>query len=125
MNSSTTKAGGGGQRILLVEDEENVRTVVTQMLELHGFVVVAAEDAFGALSACRGSVPFDLMLTDIVMPTMTGIELSAAVRKMSPQVRTVYMSAYHDEDLDDRTPRLQKPFTSHELYSTLDDALLR
>lgn len=108
------------RRILLVEDEEVVRDVVTMMLEQHGFEVVAVEDALAALSACRGSTPFDLLLTDLVMPTMNGVELAAAVQEQAPRTRVVYMSGYSAEDVTDSTPRVQKPFTSSELLSTLE-----
>jgi two-component system, cell cycle sensor histidine kinase and response regulator CckA len=111
------------RRILLVEDEEVVRDVVTMMLEQHGFEVVAVEDALAALSACRGSVPFDLLLTDLVMPTMNGVELAAAVQDQAPHTRVVYMSGYSAEDVTDSTPRVQKPFTSGELLETLERVL--
>lgn len=113
----------GTRRILLVEDEEVVRDVVTMMLQQHGFEVVAVEDALAALSACRGSQPFDLLLTDLVMPTMNGVELAAAVQEQAPRTRVVYMSGYSAEDVTDSTPRVQKPFTSAELLSTLERVL--
>src|SRR6185503_345586 len=103
------------RRILLVEDEEVVRDVVTMMLEQHGFEVVAVEDALAALSACRGTNSFDLLLTDLVMPTMNGVELAAAVQEQAPRTRVDYMSGYYAEDVTDSTPRVQKPFTSGEL----------
>jgi CheY-like chemotaxis protein len=109
-------------RILLVEDEEVVRDVVMMMLEQHGFQVVAVEDALAALSACRNE-QFDLLLTDLVMPSMNGVELAAAVREQAPSTRVVYMSGYSADDVVDSNPRVQKPFTSGELISTLERTL--
>jgi two-component system cell cycle sensor histidine kinase/response regulator CckA len=110
-------------RILLVEDEEVVRDVVTMMLEQHGFEVVAVEDALTALSACQSGEQFDLLLTDLVMPSMNGVELAAAVREQAPSTRVVYMSGYSAEDVVDSNPRVQKPFTSGELIAALETSL--
>jgi len=93
------------------------------MLEQHGFEVVAVEDALAALSACRGGEHFDLLLTDLVMPSMNGVELAAAVREQAPSTRVVYMSGYSAEDVVDSNPRVQKPFTSAELIAALDASL--
>jgi CheY-like chemotaxis protein len=110
-------------RVLLVEDEEVVRDVVTMMLEQHGYDVVAVEDALAALSECRSGAHFDVLLTDLVMPSMNGVELAAAVQEQAPGTRVVYMSGYSAEDVTDSTPRVQKPFTSGELLSTLEQVL--
>lgn len=110
-------------RILLVEDEEVVRDVVTMMLEQHGYNVVAVEDALAALAECRAGSHFDVLLTDLVMPSMNGVELAAAVQEQAPATRVVYMSGYSAEDVTDSTPRVQKPFTSGELLSTLEQVL--
>ena len=110
-------------RVLLVEDEEVVRDVVAMMLEQHGYDVVAVEDALAALSECRAGGRFDILLTDLVMPSMNGVELAAAVQEQAPGTRIVYMSGYSAEDVTDSTPRVQKPFTSSELLSTLEQVL--
>lgn len=110
-------------RVLLVEDEEVVRDVVAMMLEQHGYDVLAVEDAIAALSACRRGEHFDILLTDLVMPSMNGVELAAAVQELAPTTRVVYMSGYSAEDVTDSTPRVQKPFTSAELLSTLERVL--
>lgn len=123
MSAAAATETGRARRVLLVEDEEVVRDVVTMMLEQHGFEVVAVEDALEALSACRSGDRFDLLLTDLVMPSMNGVELAAAVREQAPTTRVVYMSGYSAEDVVDSNPRVQKPFTSGELLAALESSL--
>jgi CheY-like chemotaxis protein len=109
-------------RVLLVEDEEVVRDVVAMMLEQHGYDVLAVEDAIAALSACRRGERFDILLTDLVMPSMNGVELAAVVQELAPSTRVVYMSGYSAEDVTDSAPRVQKPFTSAQLLDALTRA---
>ena len=103
----------GPQRILLVEDEPVVRSLVRQMLASGGYDVVEAEDGRVALAraqACEG--PIDLLLTDVVMPHMSGHELAARLRSRHPETRVLYTSGYTDSGgvLAEGEHFLQKPF---------------
>ena len=112
----------GHERVLLVEDEPDVRDVTASLLQRFGYVVTSTPDAVSALDAFRAAItPFDLVLTDIVMPGMSGWELFERVRAESATQRVLFMSGYSDEVLADHgvvkssIPLLAKPFTSNEL----------
>lgn len=119
----TNLDAAGSRRVLLVEDEEVVRDVVAAMLERSGFEVVAVDQARAALDLCKDGTRFDLLLTDLVMPNMNGVELAAAVQAHLPATRVVYMSGYSADDVDVSTPRIQKPFTRAQLVETIATAL--
>ena len=88
--------GGAVPRILVVDDEPAARTLVTKALVADGYAVVAAEDGIQALEALAKS-PFDMVLTDIVMPGIDGIELALKVAKDFPDTAILLMSGYPDE----------------------------
>ncbi len=88
--------GGAIPRILVVDDEPAARTLVTKALVADGYAVVAAEDGLQALEALARS-PFDMVLTDIVMPGIDGIELALKVAKDFPDTAILLMSGYPDE----------------------------
>ena len=88
--------GGAVPRILVVDDEPAARTLVTKALVADGYAVVAAEDGMQALEALAKS-PFDMVLTDIVMPGIDGIELALKVAKDFPDTAILLMSGYPDE----------------------------
>jgi DNA-binding NtrC family response regulator len=109
----------GCETILLVEDEEAVRTVTQRILERNGYRVLAAQtpgDALLLQEQEAGQV--HLLLTDIVMPRMTGVELATRLLDRWPAMKVLYMSGYTDSSLTSHdVPRtgaafLQKPFTS-------------
>ena len=111
----------GRERVLLVEDEPVVRNLVHRMLERNGYDVVEAEDGAAALEQARGLAPIDLLLTDVVMPNMSGRELADRIREIHPETLVLYTSGYTDtaiigeDELGDRTQFLQKPFGMTEL----------
>jgi DNA-binding response OmpR family regulator len=81
--------------ILLAEDEEGVRAFVRQVLEHAGHTVVVAADADAAERLFRADPGrFDLLLTDVLMPGRTGMELAAAVRAARPDLRVLFMSGF-------------------------------
>ncbi len=115
-------AGGGDltsgcERILLVEDEGDLREMASEALELAGYEVVAAEDGESALELCRGGADFQLLLTDVVMPGMSGGELAQRIRSTRREARVLYMSGYNDDAIVrqgvsvDEASFIQKPFT--------------
>ncbi len=112
----------GDERILLVEDEPDVREVAAAMLARNGYDVVPVPDGAAALEVWRTAIePFALVLTDIVMPGISGWELGEQIKALSPDQRVLFMSGYSDEVLADHgvvessIPLLQKPFTSADL----------
>ena len=124
----------GTETVLLVEDEVVVRRLVAELLESDGYTVLQAGDGPSALELLRrhpGAV--DLLVTDVVMPGMSGPEVVQAVTAMRPGTHVLYTSGYTDTALDHHgvlepgTAFLQKPFGSQELLRSvralLDDAV--
>ncbi|HSS49167.1 MAG TPA: ATP-binding protein [Thermoanaerobaculia bacterium] len=118
----------GSETILLVEDEDEVRTVLNQILVSKGYRVLQASSGEEALILSRlhrGAV--HVLLTDVTMPEMKGPELAQRLRAERPQTRVVFMSGYNDEELSDGGPAspvcLQKPFSPQVLGEALRAAL--
>jgi len=122
--------GGGKETILIVEDAEALRLLVRELLEGAGYTVLDAEAPDKALSLLQ-STPghIHLVLTDMVMPRMSGQELARRVAALKPEARVVFMSGYSDQAIEDQgglepgTPFLQKPFTLDALMRTIRGAL--
>ncbi len=112
----------GTETVLLVEDEEAVRALATQVLRGLGYEVWQARNGAEALDLVRTSArPLSLLVTDVVMPQMSGAELVHRVREVHPGVRALFISGYSNEAiardgvLGPRTAYLQKPFTPEDL----------
>ena len=89
---------GRGGTILLVEDSDVVRDVIVRMLEADGFTVLPASCGEDALSVSRREdVSIDLLLTDIVMPEMGGVELADRLERERPGMRILFMTGYAEE----------------------------
>ncbi len=122
---------GGRERILVVEDEEQVReTVVEQLLSLGYTVHHAAGGTDGLAIAEQQPAPFDLVLTDVVMPgPYSGRELADAILGKWPATKIVFMSGYTQDAMRNHggitggTPLLSKPFSKRELAQTIRQAL--
>jgi CheY-like chemotaxis protein len=117
---------GPQARILVVEDEEVVRELVRSALERRGHEVTVARDGAEALRLCAdGERAFDLILTDVVMPQLNGVELAERLSVLRPALRVVFMSGYTRGTIDERMllqpgrAFLQKPFTVAELLQTV------
>jgi two-component system, cell cycle sensor histidine kinase and response regulator CckA len=120
----------GGETILLVEDDPAVRRMAAEILLNAGYRVLAAPSGADALCmAVKHEGPLDLLLTDVVMPGMTGPELARQFLSQFPHLRTVYLSGYTDDAIEKhgvrgRTVRvLQKPFTHESLAQCVREAL--
>ena len=115
-----------GARLLLVDDDLDVRVVTGALLEELGGVVIEAESGAAALLALR-TRQVDLVLADLTMPNMTGIELAAEVAKLAPDLPVVLMTGYGPDALADPGPHirgtLQKPFRAETLAEALAGAL--
>jgi CheY-like chemotaxis protein len=107
-------------RILVAEDDEAVRTFVTRALEQRGFQVTAANDGLQALE-CLKEGPFDLLVTDIVMPGLDGIGLALKVTRDHPDLPVLLMTGYSAErqrahNLDELIAEVVvKPFTLKQI----------
>jgi PAS domain S-box-containing protein len=127
-----TAPPAGAGTVLLVEDEDAVRAFAARVLARCGYRVVEARNGREALNAAlRPEEPIDLVLTDVVMPEMSGTELARRVRVVRPDVPVAYMTGYADEDvvrhgaLPAGTLLLQKPFTGEALAGLVQEALQR
>ena len=107
----------------MVDDEEDIRTVVRQMLAAEGYVVLDAEDPNQALRLA-GQQHVDLLLTDVVMPLMRGTELAQRVLAVVPSVKVLLMSAYKVAEIAaSGHPFLAKPFTPEALLGRVREIL--
>jgi PAS domain S-box-containing protein len=108
----------GTETILLVEDEEIVRNLVCEILTSNGYNVLEASSGKAALSICDTfSEPIHMLLTDVIMPNMSGGQVADLVMKMRPEIKVLYISGYADDSIthavfyDSDTAFLEKPFT--------------
>lgn len=121
----------GSRAVLLVDDDDTVRRAVARLVQRLGYTVQDTGDPAHALALLAGSdPPVELLLTDLTMPTMTGIALAAAARAQRPTLRVVLMTGMVDTVHADAaraqgvTHVIQKPFSQHELEAALRDALV-
>jgi two-component system cell cycle sensor histidine kinase/response regulator CckA len=89
----------GGGRILLVEDEDTVRAVAERALTRQGYNVVTAADGDEGLEQIRNDGGFDLVVSDVVMPSMDGPAMAREIRKIAPRIPVLFMSGYAEEQL--------------------------
>ncbi len=120
----------GTETVLLAEDSAAVRAVARQVLERQGYTVLEAPDGELALQlAQRHSGPIHLLLTDVVMPGMSGRQLADRLALARPDMKVLYASGYTDDSvvrhgvLEEGTPYLQKPFTPESLARKVRDVL--
>lgn len=121
--------GGEGERILVAEDSDGLRGVIERLLTRNGFEVLPAERGGRALELAGASNQrIDLLLTDVVMPGMSGKDLADAVGTLHPGLPIIYMSGYTDQVIGEAGSMengvlLRKPFTEPELIRAVHDAL--
>ena len=114
--------------VLLVEDNEMVRNFVSELLTRRGFQVLVAEDPKQALLLAKRA-EFDLLITDVIMPHMTGIELFAKLAERVPGLKVLYMSGYTDNVMgqgvipDAREHFIEKPFAINEFARMVESLL--
>ena len=120
----------GSETILLVEDEDMVRSLAREILEAHGYAVSEARDSTEALCVCHthsGSI--HLLVTDVVMPGMSGRELAARLGTIHPETKVLYMSGYTDDAvvrhgvLNAGLAFLQKPFSANAFLGKVREVL--
>jgi len=117
--------------ILLIDDDDLSRGAVHKMLERAGYVVYSTGDGRGALDQYR-SDPTDLVITDLIMPDIDGLEVIQALRRISPSVRVLAISGGGRVDAEEylsvarkfgAVEVLPKPFTGQELKKAVEAAL--
>ncbi|HKV46621.1 MAG TPA: ATP-binding protein [Candidatus Acidoferrales bacterium] len=120
----------GSEVVLLVEDEKGVRELTREYLETSGYSVVEASDGYSALELARAHEgPIHALITDVVMPGLSGRELSEQMAKLRPGIKVLYMSGYTDQSafrngiLHKGAELLQKPFGMSTLASKLKEIL--
>jgi len=109
-----------GRVVLIVEDEPQVRQLTKRILERQGYTVLVAETSDDALTLLNEQKPIDLLLTDVVMPGLSGLQLAAEAVAIAPGIRVLYMSGYpqgiwEQGGMDKDLPLLEKPFSAVEL----------
>jgi two-component system, cell cycle sensor histidine kinase and response regulator CckA len=119
----------GTETILLAEDATAVRVAARQILERFGYTVLEAANGTDALSTAQNGVAIDLLLTDVVMPEMSGRELVERIAKLRPNTKVLFMSGYTDDAivrhgvLRPGTAYLQKPFSPDTLARKVREVL--
>jgi PAS domain S-box-containing protein len=125
-----TRASGNGEHILVVEDESAVRDIVCRILAKAGYHVDAAADPQEALKMClEEGLTIDALLTDIIMPGMSGTQLAAELRHHRPDLPVLFMSGYTNgptpggQELPPDAPLVRKPFEADTLLRELHQLL--
>jgi two-component system cell cycle sensor histidine kinase/response regulator CckA len=120
----------GSETILLVEDSDSLRELTREFLQIAGYNVVEARDGGDALQLAHSHAQdFKLLLTDVVMPGMSGRELADEIKRTHPEIRILFMSGYtsnaivHRGVLDEGLTLLTKPFTRSGLLQKVHDML--
>jgi two-component system cell cycle sensor histidine kinase/response regulator CckA len=128
--SSSETMAAARHTILLVEDEGALREIARTLLEGEGFTVLAAHNGVEAMDlARREGKNIDLLLTDVVMPGMSGRELAERLTEMYPALKVLYMSGYTDDFmnrhgvLEHEVPLVEKPFTRESLLANVRTVL--
>lgn len=135
LSEELTPAAGNGQpagseTVLVVEDEDAVRSLTRMILERGGYQVLEAADASEALTVCANlDEPIDLLLSDVVMPRMSGPQLAAQMQEAQPDLKVLFISGHADETIVQHgvlmpdTELLVKPFSVDELLARVHGVL--
>jgi hypothetical protein len=131
LSSRYLKSVHGTETVLVVDDEELVRAVIRETLSRKGYVVLEARDGVEALELCVGNkeVPVDLIVTDLMMPRMSGADLVSRLVHLRPRMRVLYISGNTDKTIahhgvpDKSMAFLQKPFTPESLLRRVREVL--
>jgi PAS domain S-box-containing protein len=128
--SGTVAVLRGSETVLVVEDQQEVRQLARDVLQGYGYEVLDAGSGEEALELCRAhGGPIHLLLTDVVMPVMTGSELADKIKALRPEIRVLFMSGYtdnvivHHGALEAEVAYLQKPFSPLSLALKVREAL--
>jgi two-component system cell cycle sensor histidine kinase/response regulator CckA len=124
------RAPGSKATILVVEDDSGIRELTARVLSRYGYVVLTASGGDEARAVCeRHDGAIDLLLSDVVMPGMSGPQVAEMLTALRPQLKVVYMSGYTDDAILRHgvmvrdMPFLQKPFTPQRLHNKILEVL--
>jgi CheY-like chemotaxis protein len=130
MGGGATKLASGNETILVAEDQEGVRVMTRKILERCGYRILTAEGPSEALElASDYSEQIDLILTDVVMPDMSGPQLVERLSPILPDTPVIFMSGYTDDQLqhhgvlDEGVILIEKPFTAMTLSAAVREVL--
>jgi PAS domain S-box-containing protein len=130
VSGTASRRSGGTERILLVEDDEAVRSLAHRVLSTAGYRVVCAATGAEAIAAYRTAAePFDLLVTDVVMPEMSGKQVADRLHEIHPGLKVLFVSGYaenaivHQGILDANIEFLGKPFTALDLTGKVREVL--
>jgi CheY-like chemotaxis protein len=115
--SESARTGISSPLILLVDDDELVRRLTAQIIRMNGFCVIEAQDGEDALRLA-GEFPIDLLITEIQMRDMDGLELARLLKSKRPSLRVLFATAAPRQDFESRLQDafvLWKPYDSEEL----------
>ena len=116
-------------RILLAEDDESMRKFLTTALERAGYEVTSRNDGLSALAELDRNTHYDLLLTDIVMPGIDGIELAQQAAKKRPEIKVMFITGFAAVSMGRHNPELEsasvlsKPFHLNDLVSQINRLL--
>ena len=117
-------------KVLVVDDERSVRQLVANVLRQEGYRVYEAADGKAAIEIVRDTgTDIDLLLADVVLPGMNGAELAEVLHATNPDMRTIFMSGYQEDELAERGigrvggAYITKPFTAEVLTLVVEGAL--
>jgi signal transduction histidine kinase len=119
---------GAARTVLLVEDEPQLRQITARTLERHNYRVRAVENAQEALAVLQGDTPVALLLTDVVMPGMSGLQLAQRAADLRPQLRLLFMSGFPRDlweqgEIDSDLTIIEKPFDAEQLLRKVSEVL--
>lgn len=126
----TSSPEGNPRRILLAEDQDDLRASLARLLELKGFDVVACADGEEVIELLKTDRDFAVLLTDVVMPNVGGVEAARAFFEVKPGTPVVYMSGFVDDvvfanGMDEGATFVQKPCSPGKLIEVLEEAIAR
>jgi CheY-like chemotaxis protein len=128
-SAETDKMPRGKESVLIVEDDRTVRTMIVSALEQCGYKIREATDGVEALQWLESGERFDLVVTDVIMPRMSGKELYERVKKFSPASKVLFISGYTDDVLahsgflSEGAAFLEKPFSPARMARKVRDIL--
>jgi nitrogen-specific signal transduction histidine kinase len=125
-----SRTAGQGRTVLLVEDEPQLRQVTARILERHDYRLRVADNPHEALAMIRTDDRVELLITDVVMPGMSGLQLAERATAVRPQLRFLFMSGFPRDlwergEIDRDLPIIEKPFDAELLLRRVSEVLAR
>jgi CheY-like chemotaxis protein len=111
--------------ILVIEDDAEVRRLAVRALERAGFVALSAGCPDEAITIAKRAAHIDVLVTDVVLPTMSGISAATEIRRFRPSLPILFMSGYPVDAVAGATDFISKPFLPSDLVAAVDGILAR